>query len=147
MAPHAARTSAYGCRRSAPEGQLERTRTFYRRPQKGVALRMIGCPPSQSPDALDHLTHDRPRSKRRESLGPRSAAPKRVRQALARVEDLRDIDSRRDQHHHCPASTARQHPSHGRRRPHAGHTILVSESHPRQGEFGHQKIKFSPSLA
>ena len=38
----APRTPIYGRRRSALEGQLERTRTYYRNPQKGVALWMIG---------------------------------------------------------------------------------------------------------
>jgi hypothetical protein len=93
--------------------------------------------PSQSPDVLDHLTHGRPRSKRRAPPGLRTVTPRLVHRALIWVKDLCDIDSQRGRHHHRPASTADQHPSHGRRRPQTGHNTLVNRSHSHQGWFGH----------
>jgi hypothetical protein len=133
----APRTLIYAHRSLALEGQLERIGTCYRSPQKGVALRMIKMAPSKSPDALNHPTHNRLQSKRRAPPGLRLATPRQVHRPFARIEDLCDIDSRMDQHHHRSASIAKQHPSHLIRRPRTGHNILVSESHPHQGGFGH----------
>jgi hypothetical protein len=81
---------------------------------------------SQSQDALDHPAHGRLRSKRRASPGLRLATPRQIHRALAQVKDLCDVDLRGGQHHHRPASTTKQHPSHWKKR------ALSRAQHPRQ---------------
>ena len=115
-------------------------------PLEGCGAPVNQLAPSQSQNTLNHPTHGRPRLKRRAPPSLRTVTPRRVQRALTQVEDMRDTDSQRGQHHHRPTSIAEQHPSHGKRGPQSGHNTLISGSHPRRGGFGHQKIEFSPSL-
>jgi hypothetical protein len=117
----------------SPRRPSREDRGFLSKPPEGHGAPGDQVAPSQSPDALDHLTHGRSRPKGGVPPGLKSVTPRRVRQTLARVTDQCDIGAEKGSTP-LPLGPNSQVPlSHQGKRPHAGQHTPVSRNCLRHG--------------